>query len=393
MAKPNPQTGHGPLGGAANESTLPHGETSRRGSDGETDTPRADWQVADARDDSSVSRVLGVVLVLVLAGVFSFVAYRKYNEAPAPSADRHDGRRQRKCAAGRNRQIPQERTGYGGDREAGGAGRGQRIRVSANAGIERFRRRISSDREWIGVESHGDETRRERTAKTGPNGVARGGSESLQRSRANSPPPNTANPKTPQPGTNSSQTPTAVAAEDSRNDQSEPLFNEGGAKTPGPAEQKAGLAAATNGFAPTPGASINSAKPPIPASAASSTPSQFQPVKTAQNEPANENWSATAKPVPSQGEPAAKDCLNASPRTSDVAKNDSPAKSQQLVAAQPATAAGSLLDQETPLPAAAKGTAESKAAPGMAGAAASGFAQTAQAGNKTAVGGRNRPKD
>ncbi len=89
MAKPNAQTGHGPLSGTADESALSNGETSRRSSDGSPDAhPKPDWEVPDATDDSSTSRILGLILVLVLVGVFSFVAYRKYNEARLhPTAD------------------------------------------------------------------------------------------------------------------------------------------------------------------------------------------------------------------------------------------------------------------------------------------------------------------
>jgi nucleoid-associated protein YgaU len=78
MAKPNSQTGHGPLGGTEDESALAHGETSR--SDAESDG-EADWEIPSAPDNSPLSRILGLVLVVVLAGVFSFVAYRKYDEA------------------------------------------------------------------------------------------------------------------------------------------------------------------------------------------------------------------------------------------------------------------------------------------------------------------------
>jgi nucleoid-associated protein YgaU len=80
MAKPNFQTGHGPLGGTEDESALAHGEASR--SDAESDGgSEADWEIPSAPDNSPLSRILGLVLVVVLAGVFSFVAYRKYDEA------------------------------------------------------------------------------------------------------------------------------------------------------------------------------------------------------------------------------------------------------------------------------------------------------------------------
>ena len=64
MAKPNSQTGHGPSSGAADESALPNGETLRRSADGGADGPTAaDWGVADAHDESSISRILGLILV------------------------------------------------------------------------------------------------------------------------------------------------------------------------------------------------------------------------------------------------------------------------------------------------------------------------------------------
>jgi nucleoid-associated protein YgaU len=78
MAKPNPQAGHGPFGGTEDESALAHREAA--GSDAE-DGHEADWDVPASPDNSTLSRILGLVLVVVLAGVFSFVAYRKYQEA------------------------------------------------------------------------------------------------------------------------------------------------------------------------------------------------------------------------------------------------------------------------------------------------------------------------
>jgi len=79
MAKPNPQAGHGTFGGAEDESALAHGEASR--GDAEDGEHEGDWDVPTAPDNSTVSRILGLVLVVVLVGVFSFVAYRKYDEA------------------------------------------------------------------------------------------------------------------------------------------------------------------------------------------------------------------------------------------------------------------------------------------------------------------------
>ncbi len=78
MAKPNHQAGHGPVGGTEDESAFAHREAA--GSDAE-DGHEADWDVPASPDNSTLSRILGLVLVVVLAGVFSFVAYRKYQEA------------------------------------------------------------------------------------------------------------------------------------------------------------------------------------------------------------------------------------------------------------------------------------------------------------------------
>ena len=80
MAKPNPQTGHGSFGGATDESSFAHGETSRGDAEGDAGH-EGDWDVPSAPDNSPLSRILGLVLIVVLAGVFSFVAYRKYDEA------------------------------------------------------------------------------------------------------------------------------------------------------------------------------------------------------------------------------------------------------------------------------------------------------------------------
>jgi nucleoid-associated protein YgaU len=80
MAKPHSQTGHGPLGGTEDESSLAHGEASRGDAEGD-EGHDGDWDVPSAHDNSPLSRILGLVLIVVLAGVFSFVAYRKYDEA------------------------------------------------------------------------------------------------------------------------------------------------------------------------------------------------------------------------------------------------------------------------------------------------------------------------
>jgi nucleoid-associated protein YgaU len=80
MAKPNSQTGHGSFGGTEDESSLAHGEASRGDTEAEGGS-EADWDIPAAPDNSSLSRILGLVLIVVLAGVFSFVAYRKYDEA------------------------------------------------------------------------------------------------------------------------------------------------------------------------------------------------------------------------------------------------------------------------------------------------------------------------
>ena len=80
MAKPNPQASHSPFGGTTDESSLAHGEASRGGAEDDGGS-EADWEVPAAHDNSRLSRILGLVLVVVLAGVFSFVAYRKYDEA------------------------------------------------------------------------------------------------------------------------------------------------------------------------------------------------------------------------------------------------------------------------------------------------------------------------
>jgi nucleoid-associated protein YgaU len=80
MAKPNSQTGHGSHGGTEDESSLAHGEASRGDAEGDGGS-EADWDIPAAPDNSTLSRILGLVLIVVLAGVFSFVAYRKYDEA------------------------------------------------------------------------------------------------------------------------------------------------------------------------------------------------------------------------------------------------------------------------------------------------------------------------
>ena len=98
MAKPYPQTGHGSVGGTEDESALAHREAA--GSDAE-DGHEADWDVPASPDNSTLSRILGLVLVVVLAGVFSFVAYRKYQEAkhnPSALYSRRDRpRHRRRC--------------------------------------------------------------------------------------------------------------------------------------------------------------------------------------------------------------------------------------------------------------------------------------------------------
>ena len=62
------------------KSTLAALPAKLQGSDAEGGH-EADWDVPASPDNSTLSRILGLVLVVVLARVFSFVAYRKYQEA------------------------------------------------------------------------------------------------------------------------------------------------------------------------------------------------------------------------------------------------------------------------------------------------------------------------
>ncbi len=142
MAKPNPQAGHGPFGGAEDESTLAHREAA--GSDAEGGH-EADWDVPASPDNSTLSRILGLVLVVVLAGVFSFVAYRKYQEAKLnPAALTVDATAPGTEAAAGEKHADASNSPFDGEHEGNTQG-------NVSGGAPAHRRERPASRTWAAI--------------------------------------------------------------------------------------------------------------------------------------------------------------------------------------------------------------------------------------------------
>src|SRR4051812_4594175 len=83
MAKPHFQAGQSQNSGTADQSALPNGEA--QGGD-----PKAaqdgDWGLGADGSHPAANWILGSIFVLVLAGVFSFIVYKKLGEAKFAAA-------------------------------------------------------------------------------------------------------------------------------------------------------------------------------------------------------------------------------------------------------------------------------------------------------------------
>jgi nucleoid-associated protein YgaU len=389
MAKPNAQTGYGPSSGAADESALPDGETSRRGADaGAAGPPAADWGVADAHDESSISRVLGLILVVVLVGVFSFVAYRKYNEAKlhpqteaaggidgihgANSADSRvadHGEGEHGAAgfnAGENEPAGSGATGRNPIASDGAAPNGapgtasslSQLDEPANSNAPFHPTNGGSAAEQPGEQPGG------RSTKTGQVASRESEVNPFSDVATNTPPSNAASEKSAQ--AESNPTPAGASnrlrSQEVRNDQSEPLFNEGAGEkraAASPPRQEEPLAASARNASPAQTTSTNpnapnesgwngSSKPQDAGPSARSASTQLQPVRTAQSD----SFSPTGR-IPTQNDPAAHDLLNERPQGAEIARNE-PQSIPHNAAARPTIAPGSLLDQEEPAPTTAR---------------------------------------
>jgi len=397
MAKPNSQTGHGSSSGAADESALPNGETSRRSADGGADGPTgADWGVADARDESSISRILGLILVLVLVGVFSFVAYRKYNEAKLHPTDTAAGGIE-PVHGGTDKADPFA-TGAANTADARGTehgtagfngGENEATRGSGAAGANQLASNGPGSSGAPGNSSafsQPDESNNPNAAFHPTHGGATAeqpldranGGQSIKTTQhtpreaevnpfsdvaSNSPSANAT-------GENAGQleikpkpsaTPKPLGSQEARNDQSEPLFNEGAEKAATNALPKQGepiVAAGRNGVptqssanAPNEGGWNDLSKPHDAGSTSRPTGTQLQPVQTAQSEPSSPTGQVPAKQaVPLQNEPAANELLNERPKGAEIAKSEPQSPARDTASTRPAVAPGSLLDQEEPAP-------------------------------------------
>jgi len=354
MAKPYAQTGHGSSSGTTDESALPHGEASRRAADDNADASKADWGLSDSKDESKLSRILGLVLVLVLAGVFSFIAYRKYNEAKLhPLADTAatgpisaqqpagietrasmSGEAQNQAAAAANN--PSSDAAGGAAVAANSAAPNQsqsafQLDDSPNSNAPFHPRGAGAATDGSAEKRTGEPTRNARTAAN-ENDV-----NPFNDTANNTTPANANAEKANQLESNRPNRPGTKTA--ASGEQAEPLFD-----TPG--QQPGAARVRPNGPVGTDAASM-------PQQESGRTSVQFQqPVQTAHSEPSAGTHVAAAPNPPAQSEPGTNDLLNDSPKPAAIAKDD-----RQSMPGGPngqkAPAAG-LLDQEEPVPTTAK---------------------------------------
>jgi LysM repeat protein len=352
MAKPYAQTGHGSSSGTTDESSLPHGEASRRAADDNADASKADWGLSDAKDESKLSRILGLVLVLVLAGVFSFIAYRKYNEArlhPAPDTAANgpisgqqpagietqastNGEAQNQAAAAANNPSPDAVGGAAIATNSAAPNQSQsafQLDDSASANAPFHPKGSGAATDGSAEKRTGEPARKAQTAAN-ENDVNPFGD-----TVNNATPPNANAEKANQPESNRPSRPDSRPV--ATGEQAEPLFDN---------------------TDPQPGAATSRRNGQIAADAASmpqqesgKVSAQFQqPVQTAHSEPAASIQVGAAANPPAQSEPGTNDLLRDSPKPAAIAKEDR----QSMPAGggpngQKAPATG-LLDQEEPVP-------------------------------------------
>jgi hypothetical protein len=359
MAKPNAQTGHGSGSGTADESALPHGETSRRAADDNADASKADWGLPNAKDESKLSRILGLVLVLVLAGVFSFIAYRKYNEArlhptqettasgpisPQPPA----GSETQGSANGETQGAALEANNPSQD-TAGGAA------VAANATRSKQSQSAfqlddsPNENAPFHPRGSGQTTDRSAEKRTGepprnPQTAANDNDVNPFNETANNATPNANAEQANQPDSNRRNRPATKSV--ASGEQAEPLFDTPG-QQPGPARAR------QNGQVPADAASM-------PQQESGRASMQFQqPVQTAHSEPAASTPAAAAPNPPVQTEPGTNDLLNDSPKPAAIAKDDHHSMPPGEGPIGQKAPAGGLLDQEERVPTTAQNDSSS----------------------------------
>lgn len=377
MAKPNAQTGHGSSSGTADESTLPHGEASRRGADDNADGSQADWGLPNAKDESKLSRILGLVLVLVLAGVFSFIAYRKYNEArlhPTPEM------------AANGTINPQPHTGVEPNGEAQNSIPAASPPQDPAGGAAIASNSPSPNQSQSAFQL--DDTPNS-NAPFRPNGVGQApeapaarpaATHSRLQTAANE---NDVNPFNDTPGGASSahggtaekggalevNRPNAAGSKSvAAGEQVEPLF-----ETPGKQSAAADTRQNQRAAADSVGATAHQESGKV------SIPTEPEPV--AHSQTAAGNQAAAAPSPPGQGEPATNDLLNDSTKPAVVAKDDRQAPPSSSVPNRSRAPSAGLLDQEEPLPTAAR----REPSPAGPGSPASLDAQSAQTSSTTTV--------
>jgi nucleoid-associated protein YgaU len=370
MAKPNAQTGHSSISGGADESALPNGEAPRRGADGSPDAnPKADWGLPDSTDESSISRILGLILVLVLVGVFSFIAYRKYNEARLhPQADPIVADKNGSPAATPSADLAPAAANT--STEAPNAPQQLEEPSNSNAAFHPTSGGSSANQS-AGQSLTGQPVKPAQTASSE--------NEANPFSDVASPatPATGSNGKVAQPDANhrASAAAKSLAADDPRTDQSEPFLNEGsGQHAPSPAgrvesrsdssiHQKLAAVPKDNGF-PNENEAADAGKAQMGSVSGRSTALQPQPVQTTQKDQSvPTRQTAPAQNVLSQSEPATNDLLNDSPRTGEVARNEHPSTLADSTQAKPNAHTGGLLDQDEPESTTAKPYAKTVAAP------------------------------
>ncbi|HEX4069643.1 MAG TPA: LysM peptidoglycan-binding domain-containing protein [Planctomycetaceae bacterium] len=352
--------------------------------------------------------------MLVLVGVFSFVAYRKYNEAKLHPTDTAAGGIE-PVHGGTDKSDPFA-TGAANTADARGTehgtagfngGENEAARGSGAAGANQLASNGTGSSGAPGnasAFSQSDESNNPNAAFHPTHGGATAeqpldrpnGGQSIKTVQhppreaeinpfsdvaSNSPSANASGENAGPPGIKPNPTtgPKPLGSQEARNDQSEPLFNEGAEKgaTNAPPKQGEPIAASGRNGAPTQ-SSANApneagwndlSKPHDAGSTSRPTGTQLQPVQTAQSEPNAANGQVPPKQaVPLQTEPQS------------LAHEAAPTRS--------AVAPGSLLDQEEPAPATAH---RDPAATGMNPSAGNPLitsgspAQTAQASSATTV--------
>jgi nucleoid-associated protein YgaU len=408
MAKPNAQTGHGSFSGAADESALPNGETSRRGADENAESAKSDWGLPDSTDESRLSRILGLILVLVLVGVFSFVAYRKYNEARLHPADNtvadnsgngpaHVGSEPATGQPSENGSAPEtgnpptdRASANAAVSAAGGANPAPNSNAAAPSAFQQLDEQSNPNAPFHPT---GSRSVASQPAEASPTDGSGKSVQTTPKESEVNPFSDVASNTTPTPATTeqSPQSNTAhvragsansLASEEPRNDQTEPLFNEAaGQRSSGQTHQHGGSTAkfAANS-APNPDGGNDSTEPQSGRLSAQAMPVHLQPVQTAQNEQFTPTRVAAAPNPPAQSEPATNDSLNEPPKATDVARHDQRSAAENSGSTRQKAPAAGLLDQEEPLETA------SKHEPNAGGSPSSQIeAQTAQPSGKTWV--------